>query len=396
MVVASLLLAACSSNGGSSIPGISQAPLASNALQLAVGTATIGQDGNTVGLNVVATLRGSDGLTHILANTPTLTGPMGFTVPAGTGGAYSAMQQGPNPDAGTNHISSSLQVPRNNAGLVQSTLGAFTGVFSNGFGPLNSDTTLGNGAYYPGNPNNSGGNGFTHSTYDGTSVVAAAALGFDVFQPLPFFSANPPMEYLTGPPAVPFFNDGTFPASFAGYSPGIAVFETTPIAGAYNLSVAVTPTNASATSFTATANLASAAALPPMAGPAFTSDGSGGGSGTVVVPSGVTETMVYIVDTSGGDSNGANFYSVGPLTGTGTLNFALPDTLGACNGSGCQKGSSATPSIHTGDTYFVSAIGYDYPAFEASPPGNTSQKPTITGTNGQADITMSPVLKATY
>jgi hypothetical protein len=308
-------------------------------------------------------------------------------VPAGTPSAYGKT----NPDAGTNHITASPQVPLNNAGLVQSTLGTFTGVFSNGFGPLNSDQSVVNGGYYPGNPNATGGNGFTHSIYDPSSLIAVASGGGDAFQPYPFFSADP-MVYITGPPAVPFFNDGTFPPGFAGYSPGITVFETAPVAGSYNLSVAVTPQNAAATTYTASANLASAApALGPMPVPVFTSDATGGGSGTVVVPAGVTETMVYIADAKNGD-----FYSVGPLKGTGTVSYALPDTLGPCHGSGCQSGKTATQSISTGDTYFVSAIGYDYPAFEASPPGNTAQKPTIAGANGQADITMSPVLQATY
>jgi hypothetical protein len=42
-----------------------------------------------------------------------------------------------------------------------------------------------------------------------------------------------------------------------------------------------------------------------------------------------------------------------------------------------------------GDEYRFYAASFDYPMFEAGPPGNTQQKPAITGANGQADITTS-------
>ncbi|HEY5258909.1 MAG TPA: hypothetical protein VIJ12_11095, partial [Candidatus Baltobacteraceae bacterium] len=299
IAIAAAMLAACSTNGGSDIPNTSQAPLASNVLQVAVGTANIGQDG-AVGLNVVSTLRGTNGLSGVLASLPTLTGPAGFTVPAGVKGAYSSAH-GANPDIGTNHITGSPQVPLNNAGLVQSTLGTFTGIFANGFGPLNSDASVVNGGYYPGNPNASGGNGFKSSQYDtlaSSQITALLGGGSNAFQPYPFFSTDP-MVYLNGPPAVPFFNNGTFPPSFAGYSPGIAVFETAPVAGTYTLAAAVNPVNASPVTYTASASLASTAVLGAIPMPTFVSDGTGGGSGVVVIPAGVTETMVFIVDVNG-------------------------------------------------------------------------------------------------
>lgn len=384
------LLAGCGLNGSSQIPGTTQANLNTNQLQLAVGTANIGEDG-AVGLNVVATLRGSDGLSGALADTPTLTGP--FTVPAGTPGAYSSSKYGPNVDAGKGQISGSPQVPRDNAGLINSTLGTFTGVFKNGLGPFNSDTTTTNiGAYYPGNPNASGGNGFVNSNYDFGSILAADSSTFvsangDPTQPLPFFSSNP-FDYVLGPPAVPFFNDGTFPAAFAGYIPGFTVFELAPVAGAYNLSVKVDAQNAAPVTYTASASMASTAVLGPIS-VTFTPS-NGGGSGTVTVPAGVTETEVFVTDATAG-----TYYTVGPLTGTGAVAFTLPGNLGPCVGSGCQNGSGAKPSIASGDTWYAAAVGYDYPAFEASPPGNKQQKPVITGANGQADLTMSPIINGT-
>jgi hypothetical protein len=78
------------------------------------------------------------------------------------------------------------------------------------------------------------------------------------------------------------------------------------------------------------------------------------------------------------------------------LAFALPDGLGPCVGVGCQNTSSATPSIGSGDNYLITAVGYDYPAFEAGPPNNHSTTPVITGAGGQADLTSSIIVGGTY
>jgi hypothetical protein len=382
LVLITALLTACATNGGAQLPSVSQAPLQSNTLQLAVGTARIGQD-NTVGLNVVATLRQPNGASGVLADQPTLTLPPGMLVPVGTPGAYDGIVPGigPNVDAGTNHISGSPQVPLNNANLVNSTLGTFTGVFSYGFGPFNSDqSTASVGAYYVGVPNSSGGNGFESSIYaNSNSLLVAQGVG-DPTQPQPFFSSDP-MDYVVGPPAVPFFNNGQFPVGFAGYSPGFTVFELPPVAGTYNLSVNVAATNTSPVTYKKDATLASTAALGPIA-VTFTPNANedGGGTGQVTVPAGVTESEVFIVDTTSG-----LFFTV-RVTGTGVVNYTLPNNLGACTTS-CPQ-----PSMAAGDVILVAAVGYDYPALEAGPPGNTSPTPTITNsTNGQADITMSPV-----
>jgi hypothetical protein len=387
LVVAGALLVACSTNGVAQIPNTNQANLAANKLQFAVGTARIGQDA-TIGLNFVATLRQPNGLTAVLASSPTITGPAGFVVPGGAKGAYTGF--GPNLDAGTHHMSASPQVPLSNVGLVNTTFGTFSGVFSYGLGPFNSDQSSVSGGYYPGQPNSTAGNGFSSSNYNGTSMVAMAAGTGDGIQPLPYFSADP-MEYITGPPAVPFFNDGTWPVNFAGYSPGFTAVEIAPVTGSYSLSVLVNAQNAAPVTYSQTATLTSAAALAAMPTPTFVGDGAGGGNGTVTVPGGVTETMVYIADSSSG-----LFFGIGPIAGSGAKAFALPDHLGKCIGAGCQNGAGASKSLNTGDTYFISAIGYDYPAFEAGPPANTQQTPAIAGAGGQADITMSAVVSATY
>jgi hypothetical protein len=63
--------------------------------------------------------------------------------------------------------------------------------------------------------------------------------------------------------------------------------------------------------------------------------------------------------------------------------------------SGCQT-SHPGVSITSGDQYLVYAASFDYKQFEAEPPGNTSQTPTITGSGGQADISLSPAFSGTY
>lgn len=382
--------AGCGTNGNAQIPPITQAPLSQNALQLAVGTARIGEDANVVGLNVVATLRQPNGLSGVLADQPMLTGPAGFAVGGAAPGAYpSAAVSSANVDAGTAHISGSPQVPLSNANLVNSTLGTFTGVFSYGFGPFNCDQNCTNiSGYYPGNPNASGGNGFSSSIYDGSSIVAQTLQSVDPTQPLPFFSSRP-FDYLIGPPAVPFFNDGTFPIGFTGYSPGFTDFETAPAAGQYSLTVNVAAQNAKSAVYNATATLGSTTALGPITVTDFTGS-AGGGTGHVMVPGGVTETLVFIVDEEAG-----LYYTVGPLTGTGSVAFTLPGTLGPCVGTGCQNGASATPSLTSADHVAIAAVGFDYPAFDAAPPGNRQQKPAIVGANGQADLTASPIFQTT-
>ena len=77
--------------------------------------------------------------------------------------------------------------------------------------------------------------------------------------------------------------------------------------------------------------------------------------------------------------------------------------LGRCGGAagtGCQNNAATrSPTFATGNTVRIYAATYDYPMFEASPPGNTQQAPTINGgaaTSNQADITTSASATITY
>jgi len=378
---AAALLAGCgggSSNSGAT-PPINQPTLANDKLQVAVGTVFNAADGTT-GLNVVATFRQTGGGSAVLADTPSITGPAGFAVPAGFPSAYASASI----DAGTHSITASPQVnvvttPTN------TTLGTFTGVFSYGLAPLNSDQV--NLGYYPGNANATPGNGYgSDAIYLGGLYGGMPAAWWSM--PLGAAAASSQGTYLMGPPAVPFFNDGTFPGGFAGYSPGFTAFDVPPATGTYTMNVTVTTGNGPSPSFSATSNnLTSVAPLPaPVVGALAE---NGGGLTGPITTSG-TETLVFIEDTTSG-----LFYTVGPLTASGT--FTLPPSLGPCSGTNCENAAATQkPSLVTGDTYVVTPISFDYPAFEDAPPGNTSQTPPLTGAAGQADISIGVPVSGTY
>ena len=352
IVSAGALLAGCSTNGAGINPPVSHGNLGADKLQMAVGTANIGFDG-TVGLNVVTTFRQPNGLSAVLLDTPTITGPAGFVVP---GNNLSPWSQ----DAGTNHISGSPQTAPG-----PTTFGTAGGAFKYGFAPYNSDNL---GDPYP----------------NGPALYAE-----------PFYSGDP-VPIAGGPPAYPFFNNGTFISGFQGYSQGFNAFETSVTAGSYSISVNVPGTSGPGRNFTSAATLTNLAPLPGVGTPSVTEDGAGGFtniSATVPADARIFETMIYIADL-----NASTFFTLGPFSGTGVVGGSVADTLGPCNGNNCQNGSGATPTIPAGDSYLVYSITYDYPAFEASPPGSSSQMPAITGPNsaGQADISISQVFAGTY
>ena len=104
--------------------------------------------------------------------------------------------------------------------------------------------------------------------------------------------------------------------------------------------------------------------LPSEPAPAYASGGaSGGGTFTVSVPAGVTETLVVVFDTS-------------PAEVATTLTHGSTATLPA-------------GTLTAGTSYTAFAVGADYPLVEAGPPANTTTKPTITGGSGTANLTVS-------
>ncbi len=386
-LAAGALLSGC--GGGGILNGNSYTPtqtpgntLASSKVQLAVGTARL-PDGST-GLNVVTTFRQTNGLSAALVNTPSIAGPSGFTVPSTSFGTGNG-DGGSGTDAGTHSITAQAQtfepLPATN-----STFGVVGGDFASGLADLNNDTNS-NTAFYPGSA--SGLNPAWGEPFYVQSVPFTGTLPSGV-------SSVTPQPYIIGPPAVTFFNNGTEFSSFAGYMTGFAAFEAAPAAGTYTLTDKVATTNAGTSSFSAAATLNNLTPLPALPAPTFVSDGKGGGTASITVPSDprIVETMIYIEDAG---PSVKLYYTSAPMSGSGTLTFTLPDGLGVCTVlvSGCQNTHPGN-SITTGDQYLVYAATFDYKQFEAEPPGNTTQTPALAGAGGQADLSLSPVLSGTY
>jgi len=432
IAAAGVLLSGCGGGGGNGSKGIppisSVNPVQTGTLEFAVGTANI--YGTKTGLNVVSTYRQANGLSNVLVDTPTITGP--FTLPAagaaGNGAdPYSTLPGGPSVTevaTGATITGTSQTLPlgtpvcdqttpctvTNNATgattTVQpntTTFGQSGGVFVNGFSPGNYTTQGVPASYKP----------YAEPLYDTTGST------FVPFGGPPAFDPNKDNMGL---------RDGlsNLGSGVLGIPEGFTMFENVAVsAGTYTMSLVVPtgfngPTPTSAT-VTATAKMASTATLPTLAAPTLTTDGAGGG--TVTLPAadfsgGITEVYVQIIDTGDGAATNCQ----GPLGADGgagpvyyTLvakapgTYTLPDTDGPnLDVGGGPSALKPSPSICTaaqnvaaagagtpGDSYSVQVIGTDYDMYGATYPISTSASPTLTGANGQADITVSTILNAT-
>lgn len=389
LLVAGTLLAGCSTNGLAQLPAVNSVNVASiGKLEFAVGTANIGPDG-VVALNTVASLRQANGDAAVLLNTPQIVGPAGFAVPstAAVADPYHAGNMtgngdgGSGGDAGTTTINATAQNLNPAIANAVTTFGQTGGLFEYGFGPFNSNEL--SSPFYPGRS----AKGATEPFY---------------FEPL--YSPDP-QRILGGPPAYGFFTDGTQSPNFVGYAQGWTAFETGAlVTGTYTLNVNVPSVNVAATTFSATAALANTTPLPLATNLVFTPDANldGGATGSVNIPADArfVEAMVYIRNITKG-----TFFSVGPIKSTGTQAFTLPANLGSCNAApGCENTANASPTFTApagstaGDSFRMTVVVYDYPAFEASPSISTSQTPTITGpgSNGQADLSISTSITGAY
>jgi hypothetical protein len=143
-----------------------------------------------------------------------------------------------------------------------------------------------------------------------------------------------------------------------------------PASGAYTLNTTV-PVNGHNIAYSASATLGTPTVLPADPTPSYAPGpaGSGGGTFTVAVPAGVTESLVVVV-------NNANFAVAASIV-TNTTTAVVP------------AGTLAPGS------YGAFVIGADWPLAESSPPNNNSPTPTIVGAGGTADITVSNVLQIT-
>ncbi|GAC1652521.1 MAG: hypothetical protein NVS9B12_01970 [Vulcanimicrobiaceae bacterium] len=241
----------------------------------------------------------------------------------------------------------------------------------------------------------------------------------------------PAIQNLAGPPAWPAFNDGTFPPGFLGYPEGMVANglldiqgpdgcdDFPVVAGPYEMDVTI-PTSPAGSQPTdvlkSTASLVSTTPLPNFPVPSFSSDGQGGGTISVNVPAGVSEAFVNVKVTNQAcfplqaQVNGNNYVATPSSLytlmsrATGPQTLVLPDNLGPPTQSGarlhtmCTAADNAAIPIGGGGqgrtpgaaTLTVTAVGVDYPAYEASYPQSATPTPVLTGANGQADVTQSP------
>jgi hypothetical protein len=365
-----LLAAGCTSGNSRIEPSYTSVNPLDYKLEFAVGTANYqvvdpnAEDVLTItGLNTVETYRQPNGLSGTLVNSPTLIGPEGFLVPAGSSEAGD--------DAGTSTITSTPQSVQPGADTPPNTFGQAGGVFAYGFLPVNStnNALTGNNGYTPyGQPFYT--DAFSSDGSDDSSV------------------------YLGGPPAYTNVETGTYPAGFLGFTQGFNSFAATIAGGTYTLETVVPTSTTKTGTLTASATLGSTALLPTYTLPEIAEDGTGGATITITVPAGVTETMVDVEDLGGGTCQGAYsaplYYTVVDHTaGPATATVTLPDDVGPIS----PTDHTAFPTLCDGDTYVVNLVGVDYPAYEAGPgqpnSNGSSETPTLLGAAGQADITVS-------
>ncbi|HEX3462686.1 MAG TPA: hypothetical protein VHS78_01365 [Candidatus Elarobacter sp.] len=394
------ILAACSSGQSAIQPPSSSVNVQNTTvLQFRVGTARYA-NGSTY-LNTLTTYRQPNGLSATLYNSPTITGPTGFVVPAaGSAGT----------DAGTNHISST---PPTQPGTpaVATTFGQSGGVFSYGFAPANS-TTSGAANYTKFSATSATNNGLT-ADWESTIIVGtgkgntcgniygdcdttappnpantaneAGAYLNTYMQPfyIPVYNKLP---FLLGPPAVPDFHNPSagYPAGFLGYDSGFTMFGAAPVVGTYTLTVNVPSANVGqlAASFTQTANLGST--TPPIGvvtTPIITPVAGGGASFTVApAPGGATNQVLYVVRFSGSSGTPTHYsFSVGTAGGTVTL--------------GPTAGPAGAAPFKVGDSVYAYVVAADWDIVGLAPPVNTQQAPSLPAT---ADISVSTVNEIAY
>ncbi len=350
-------------------------------LQFAVGTANIH---GTTGLNTVVTFRQSNGASAALVDSPTITGPAGFTIPAAAG------PLGANGDAGGSSINSNAQT----ASTPTTTFGIAGGAFEYGFAPANTGNT--GSANYP-EASQYAGSGMTAIQLDASSTIVTgpgagslttegaflASAGFEYTYPEPLYvtPANT-LPYLVGPPAVPDFHSPNYPSGFVGEPSGFTAFAATPVAGTYTLAVALPDTSGTAATYNATGTLTSTVPLPIFAPPVFADDAAADGGGTVtyVLPPGVTYAIIYAIDVTPGGA--ITIYS---YLATASGVWTIPAT----------QGPGGTPPFAPGDSVFAYAAGFDYNplATGLGTPKSLTESPALPA---QADVTLSTAYEKVY
>jgi len=437
LCVASLLgVAGCGGAATGTVPVSSVNPTNPNysLLQFSVGTANL--YGTGTGLNVVSTFRQNNGASATGVNTPTLTGPFSVNAnaaPSQTSAAdpYTTLIDGGpsfteknSPSAGITGTPQTITqgTPACDgttgpgftpcpAGLSPNTtsFGQSGGVFAMGLAPYNAVPNTGQAySYAP----------YAQPIYGSTDV--AESYTFVPWGGPPAF--DPDGNGMGERDGLSINGQDSFgDPYFLGVGEGITAFDqVTPTSGTYTLAVAVATVGSGGgvtiNTLTKTAKLNSGLVLPAITTPTtFTPDGTGGGTFPVVLPAGVTEAYLQVVDfgPGGGPNNGAAtnvancqstrgtqfapvYYTL-HVTASGTV--TLPDTDGPNTATSGGKTAlvpgksicNATDNGGTGDDIVVQLIGFDYPAYNAAlglTQNPTPQNPPIVGSAGQSDITI--------
>jgi hypothetical protein len=424
-----LAFASCTTTQVARLPNINEPNIASIAtLQLAVGTATVAEPGGTseIGLNLVATFRLPGGNDATLQNTPLLIGPMNFI----TNGTKS------NPQTVSGVLPTELAALANsfkNPPDALQEFGALVGVF--GYG-LAGDNTVSPTIYqkvYKNSCPDIGGrvadisNGPGGQTAPGYNSPRSQELALPAFAHptigcglIGNFTGRPTTtDYYGGPPAWPSPAGYGQPTFFRGYPLGFADFASAPVAGTYQLYVTFTTANDYSTWATVStkANLPSSTVtnpLPVFPQPTLHVQNDGSGLIDVTVPPGISEAVINVnaQDCLLASSRPNNHYSL--LTrATGHQTLFLSNRLGPPDQNGvpthtfctladvaaAQAVSPPGTVFPTTGRYALTAVGFDYPAYEASYPQSTTAAPEITtgdGHNGTADVTTSDPVLARY
>jgi len=318
-----------------------------SSLQFRVGTANY--QGTTY-LNTVVTFRQPNGLSATLFNTPTITGPAGFLVPAAAVGAGT--------DASTNHISGT---PPTQPGTtaVATTFGQTGGAFAYGFAPANS-TTAGTANFARASSSS--------SQVPGVSVTSAYT------QPI-YLATALKEPFLLGPPAVPDFHNPAlgYPVGFAGYDSGFTMFGVTPVVGTYafNLTVPSNTIGQNSAVFDLTAALATAVPLAPVVAPV-----GSGGAGTSVTftvpaaPPGATARVIYMAIRS-------------VNAGAGVLPLFYAYNVGTA----ATSATLASSQLVTGDRVYAWVVAANFDLVGNAVPNNLSPTPPLPA---QTDVSVSP------
>ena len=443
LAASALILASCSAGGTGGPPIASVNPTSPSyaSLQFAVGTANL-YDG-TLGLNVVSTFRQTSGTSATGVNTPSITGPFTFAAaPASGGGAdpYSSLLNGgpsftevalaqpaitgtpqtvlpgtPNCDG---NAPPAVVICQGGIAPNTTTFGQSGGVFAMGIAPYNvQSNTQQSWSYQP----------YAQPIYGSGHVAFIPWGGPPAFDP-----NGTGLGERDGVGTINPGLDGFGHPYFLGVAEGVTAFAgVTPRTGSYTLTVAISTVgnNGSVTTSNVTKNaqLNSLSELPVISAPVLTPDtnGDGGATFTASLPTGVTEAYVQIVDYGpGGGPNESSpaatpsncqgargtrfapvYYTI-HLTNPATAAYALPATIGPnLSTAGGVSSVQPSPSLCTAaqntnangaptpaDDFTVQMIGFDYPIYQAAlglTQKTTPENPTITGGNGQADLTLS-------